>query len=288
MELRHLRYFAVLAEELHFARAGERLGIEQSPLSRQIRDLEADLKVRLFERSRRSTRLTKAGERFLIDARRILADVDLSVRTLRTVASSAPALRVGVAEGLAGEALGRLLKACRDGDLPAEPMVVEGAVSECCRLLEVGGLDVVISAQSLDRPGLESIVAGSEPLVLINSTGQKSGRSAAWLKDQTGAWVLPEATAQPGYAAQIAALLQKKRITIRSHQTAGTPAALTRLVASGAGAGLLPASIALPADDVSLRRLRDTDAVVTIWLTVRRGDASVPVDRIREVTSRQT
>ncbi|WP_442957855.1 LysR family transcriptional regulator [Phenylobacterium sp.] len=107
MELRHLRYFTVLAEELHFSHAGERLGIEQSPLSRQIRDLETELKVRLLERTRRSTRLPPAGERFLIDARRILNDVDLSVRGLRAFSSGGPTLRMGLAEGLAGEAMGR-------------------------------------------------------------------------------------------------------------------------------------------------------------------------------------
>lgn len=64
MELRHLRYFIAVAEELHFGRAAERIGIEQSPLSRAVRELEEDLGVQLLARTSRSTRLTRAGEFF--------------------------------------------------------------------------------------------------------------------------------------------------------------------------------------------------------------------------------
>lgn len=69
MELRHLRYFIAVAEELHFARAAERLHIEQSPLLRAIKDLEYDLGLQLFERTTRSTRLTWAGQVFLDESR---------------------------------------------------------------------------------------------------------------------------------------------------------------------------------------------------------------------------
>ena len=69
VELRHLRYFAVLAEELHFSHAAERLHIEQPPLSRAIKELEEDLGVVLFDRDRRGTKLTAAGSAFLQDTR---------------------------------------------------------------------------------------------------------------------------------------------------------------------------------------------------------------------------
>jgi DNA-binding transcriptional LysR family regulator len=76
MELRHLRYFIAVAEKLHFARAAERLHIEQSPLSRAIKDLEYDLGAQLFERTTHSTRLTWAGQVFLNESRRVLIAVN--------------------------------------------------------------------------------------------------------------------------------------------------------------------------------------------------------------------
>ncbi len=83
MELRHLRHFIAVAEELHFARAAERLGMEQSPLSHSIRNLEAELKVSLFHRTTRRTWLTRVGSRFYAEAKRILRDIDAATASLR-------------------------------------------------------------------------------------------------------------------------------------------------------------------------------------------------------------
>jgi len=87
IELRRLRYFVAAAEELSFNRAAQRLRIAQPPLSNQIKQLEEELGVRLFERPSRSVRMTEAGEVLLEEARRIFVQVDQTINLVRRVSS---------------------------------------------------------------------------------------------------------------------------------------------------------------------------------------------------------
>jgi DNA-binding transcriptional LysR family regulator len=99
MELRHLRYFIVTAEELHFTRAAQRIGIAQPPLTKQIKALEAELGVQLFERQPGQVKLTSAGEVFLDEARGILDHVTKAiVRSRSTAKGMIGRLSVGMTE----------------------------------------------------------------------------------------------------------------------------------------------------------------------------------------------
>src|SRR5580698_3144580 len=129
MELRHLRYFIAVAEELHFSRAAERIGIEQSPLSRAIRELEQDLGARLLSRTSRCTRITLAGKAFLPEARRILLAVKTARGAVRAVvAGQTGRIRVGISQSVTQPRLARLLHMCRTEEPGVEICVLDRSI----------------------------------------------------------------------------------------------------------------------------------------------------------------
>lgn len=114
MDLRHLRCFLAVAEELHFARAAERLHIEQSPLSRTIKELEEELGVALFARTTRSTRLTRSGKLFLEHVPRVFAALEQARDSVRASASGFHGqLRIALSDCIVPSRLPALLAQCR-------------------------------------------------------------------------------------------------------------------------------------------------------------------------------
>ncbi|MDP2162958.1 MAG: LysR family transcriptional regulator [Hydrogenophaga sp.] len=167
MELRHLRYFIAVAEELHFARAAERLHIEQSPLSRAIKDLEYDLSVQLFERTTRSTRLTWAGQVFLDEAKHVLSAVDQAKASVKAAANGyRGTLRIALSDGIYPLRLAALLAQCREDEPDVEIRLFEVPLAQQLKGLR-GGLYDAGFAQAAEVG--EDIVAQSvwsDPLMI--------------------------------------------------------------------------------------------------------------------------
>ncbi|MFW5470715.1 LysR substrate-binding domain-containing protein [Knoellia sp. CPCC 206435] len=186
MELRHLRYFVAVAEELHFGRAAARLHMAQPPLSQQIKQLEAEIGVQLLTRSTRRVELTPAGKRYLARARAVLADVDDAGDEAQRVAAG----EVGrVALGLIGSATYDLLptivpalrERCPDIVLDLRGELLTPAQEEGLR---DGSLDICILRPPVRDPGLRVRVLRREPLVaVLPATHQLADRDSIRLAD---------------------------------------------------------------------------------------------------------
>lgn len=168
MDLRHLRCFLAVAEELHFARAAERLHIEQSPLSRAIKELEEDLGVRLFERTTRSTRLTRAGKLFLEHVPRIFSALKQARDSVKAVANGFhDQVRVALSDGITPPRLTALLAQCRQDEPEVEVRLFEVSLSQQLRGLHDDLYDIGF-AQSADvSDGIIAEPAWSDPLVVV-------------------------------------------------------------------------------------------------------------------------
>lgn len=163
-----MRYFVAIAEERSFTRAAERLWVAQPGLSTQIRRLEAELGVRLFERHTRGVDLTEAGELFLDRVRSALAAADLAASTGSDIeAGIVGTLRLGLSTPARWEAASRLLEAFMRTHPAIEVAVVESYGGALCRDLRDGRLDAVLAPSVFASADLRSISVGREPWVVL-------------------------------------------------------------------------------------------------------------------------
>ena len=166
MELRQLRYFVTLAEELHFGRAAAREHIVQSALSQQVQRLERELGVRLLERSTHHVGLTAAGVVFLAEARQILAQVDRAAAVVRSAAGAAAALRVGIIDS-SYDSMPQILHEVQARHPGLVIHQVEVGVPEQYQQLIEGRLDVGIGRAALAPPQVASLLFRQDPLGVL-------------------------------------------------------------------------------------------------------------------------
>jgi DNA-binding transcriptional LysR family regulator len=145
MELRHLRYFVAVAEEQNVTRAAARLHLSQPPLSRQIRDLEDELGVALFDHGAKAVRLTEVGRVFLTEARAVVQRADEAVQTVKAVASGQRGeIHVGYAPSLTVELLPRALRFFQEANPAVRVQLHDLSTQEMLRGLRDGKLHVAL------------------------------------------------------------------------------------------------------------------------------------------------
>jgi DNA-binding transcriptional LysR family regulator len=187
LEVRQLRYFVAVAEELHFGHAAGRLGMAQPPLSRAIRDLERQLGVALLERTTRQVRLTAAGEVLLRDARTALEAVTAAARRARQAGRPSPRLRVALKADVDGGLLPQILDAYCADDAALPPELVLGGFGEQPQALREGRADVGLLLCPFDDRGLDSEPLLTEPLLAaLAAADPLAARTRLCLADLAG------------------------------------------------------------------------------------------------------
>jgi len=289
VELRHLRYFVAVAEELHFGRAAERLGIAQPPLSRQIQNLERELGFELFDRSRRRVELTSAGSVLFKRTQDVLELLDEAVREARRTATGKHGrVTVGYPSSLAYTGLVGLLRAFRTEFPDVELAVRELPLAEQLVGLKNGELDVGFIRGPLDDRELVAECMRRELLMLALPADHPLAKKKRLTLESVAREpfvFFPRARA-PAYFDLLLGLCQKAGFTPQIRHEAPQADVLS-LVAAGFGISIMPAAV---------RELRRTDvafkpfvgAPLTELLLVWRVGEGLParqafVDVVRRV-----
>lgn len=285
IELRHLRYFIVVADELHFGRAAERLGISQPPLSQQIRALERELGARLLWRTNRRVRLTEAGRLFLAEARAILERIERAVDLAqRAERGEVGELSIGfTASTPLTTAIPTTIFAFRQALPRVHLQLKEMTTLQQVGALLEGRLQIgIIRHTALPEP-LISKVLFNDPLVAVMRRDHPilkrlpaHGRLA--LEALAGEpFVVFSRTAGTGVHDQIIALCRDAGFSPCISQEARESSTIIGLVSAGLGVSLLPASYEhVSVEGVAYVPLSDAAAASRVCV-VRRADERSPL-----------
>lgn len=285
LDLHLLRSFAAVAETEHVGRAAEKLHVSQSPLSRQIQKLEADLGLRLFDRVRRRVRLTPAGRWLLRESRILLGQADALVSAAERVArGEVGSLAVGFVRSamwsrVLPAALRRFGARHPDVNVTLRPM----ASAEQVAALRGGDLDVcVVHASRQGTPGGPGITAAlltTDPFVLAVPRGHALARRKRLRPAdfQGASWVALARSIHPRLSDNLLAALAAAGVTPRVRYEAAEPVTLLGLVDAGVGLALVQKSAGRAAPHgIVFRDLPWLDYALTTY-ALRRADAATPL-----------
>jgi DNA-binding transcriptional LysR family regulator len=263
MELRHLRYFVAVAEELNFTRAARKLHVAQPALSRQIRQLEEELGVKLLDRNHHAVELTRPGREFLAEARSVLHQSDQAIRNARRSAKSTPAeLNLGYVWGLFHSLVPPILQRFREQSPETAVNLFDLSALQQAQALLEGRIDAgfIGFAHEADTAGLNKRKVGSCAFVAAVPKNHRAAKKNVvplsilrddffiGISDQTypgASLCVTEACARAGFRPKILQMVE------RGYTILG-------LVAGNCGVALLPESLkALPHPGIAFRPLAD-------------------------------
>jgi DNA-binding transcriptional LysR family regulator len=291
MELRHLRYFIAVAEEGHITRAAERLGMQQPPLSQQIKALEQELGVQVLRRLPRGVEPTNAGRAFLEDAQLILGQIDhATARTRRTARGELGRIAIGFTSSAPFHPfVPRVIRAFREGSPMVSLALDEDGTTKLIQNLREDRVDVAfIRTPVADPAGLvvdplldEKMVVAlpDQHCLAAGENSEKDGLELKRLADET--FIVYRRHSGPGLYDAIFAACHGAGFSPIVGQEAPRIVSTLNLVASGLGLSLVPASLQrMHMDGVIYRPIIGQDQpVAPLHLASRRGEASPVVRR---------
>jgi DNA-binding transcriptional LysR family regulator len=287
IELRHLRYFVAVAEELHFGRAALRLHLAQPPLSQQIRKLEEILGYPLFLRTSRAVKLTSAGEVFLERARRTLRNVQEDMDEARSVGRGEEGfLRVGFIGSAMLTALPAMLGRYRRLYPKVNLQLHEAHTSAVVQKLLKGELDAGFLRDGGHAPGLEIEPLFSDPFIAVLPKKHPLARhkiiSAKELRDEPFVFFTPSAGTL-AYEKPVS-LCEEHGFRPRVVQEAPQWLTIMRLVGAGLGVTIAPACVKqIAAPNVACLSLRGATVESDIELAYRTSEDRAIVEAIATV-----
>jgi DNA-binding transcriptional LysR family regulator len=297
MELRHLRYFIAVAEEKHITRAAERLGMQQPPLSQQIRALERELDVQLFHRKPRGVELTDAGSALLTDARAILAHIDHAFATTKRTARGEQGR---IALGFTSSApfhpfVPRILRNYREAFPLVSLTLEESGTMELSENLRGERIDAAFIRSPLaNQEGLAvnllfqeaMVIALPQEHILARRRGEKNALPLKTLADET--FVVYRRRAAPGLYDAILSACNQAGFSPRIGQEAPRIVSTLNLVAAGLGVSLVPESLQrMQMDGVVFRRVSGpVQPKAPLYLASRRNEPAATVRRFLELVRR--
>ena len=246
MELRQIRSFLSIAETLHFGRTAELIHLSQPALSLQIRALEEDVGVRLFERNRRKTTLTAAGVAFRRDAIAALSQLDQAIHRARLAANGKLGLlRIGFISTAGTEIVPSMFGQFRESNPEVEFSLRAIPTADQVKMLESGSLDIGFLRLPIgEHSALDVVTVHREPFVLVVPASHKlAKRRRVRLREVSGQdFVMYERTYAPGFHDLMLGMLRDARIVPNVSQTAAEMSTLISLVDAHMGIAILPAS----------------------------------------------
>lgn len=287
MEIRHLRCFMAVAEELHFARAAERLHIEQSPLSRAIKELEEELGARLFDRNTRCTRLTRAGQAFMEHMPRVFAVLAQARDSVRAVSAGYQGqLRIALSDSFSQTHLTSLLSRCREEEPDTEIRLYEIPLAQQLKGLENDLYDAGFAQLSDVGEALVAIPAWSDPMVVAVPSRHPLLTHKKVPLDEVLRYplVLCDPEACEGFSHQFARLLRVvDREPIVAEHVASHDLMVT-LVAAGYGLGFSTEAHVSASNhpEIVTRPLAGRAPMLTTYLIRRIGEPSEALQRFVE------